>query len=85
MARRDGEVSPTTLALVLVGALSNINEYSTESLLHSYHFLTLQPMKIAVLTSGGDSPGMNAVVRAVVKTGILRCISLSLDIQPPYK
>lgn len=26
--------------------------------------------KIAVLTSGGDSPGMNAAVRAVVRTGI---------------
>jgi 6-phosphofructokinase 1 len=26
--------------------------------------------KIAVLTSGGDAPGMNAVVRAVVRTGI---------------
>ncbi|KAH7930171.1 6-phosphofructokinase [Leucogyrophana mollusca] len=29
-------------------------------------------MKLAVLTSGGDSAGMNAVVRAVVKTGIIR-------------
>ncbi|KAF8127013.1 phosphofructokinase domain-containing protein [Boletus edulis] len=29
-------------------------------------------MKIAVLTSGGDSAGMNAVVRTVVKIGILR-------------
>ncbi|KAF8501507.1 6-phosphofructokinase [Russula emetica] len=29
-------------------------------------------MKIAVLTSGGDSAGMNAVVRAVVKGGILK-------------
>ena len=29
-------------------------------------------MKLAVLTSGGDSAGMNAVVRAVVKAGILR-------------
>src|ERR1700730_4944447 len=26
--------------------------------------------KIGVLTSGGDSPGMNAAVRAVVRTGI---------------
>ena len=26
--------------------------------------------RIAVLTSGGDSPGMNAAVRAVVRTGI---------------
>ncbi|KAI0065093.1 6-phosphofructokinase [Artomyces pyxidatus] len=29
-------------------------------------------MKIAVLTSGGDSAGMNAVVRAIVKGGILK-------------
>ncbi|KAG6334893.1 hypothetical protein ID866_4202 [Astraeus odoratus] len=29
-------------------------------------------MKLAVLTSGGDSAGMNAVVRAVVKAGVLR-------------
>lgn len=30
-----------------------------------------QPIKkIAVLTSGGDSPGMNAAIRAVVRTGI---------------
>lgn len=26
--------------------------------------------KIAVLTSGGDAPGMNACLRAVVRTGI---------------
>ncbi|KAG5716248.1 6-phosphofructokinase [Termitomyces sp. T112] len=29
-------------------------------------------MKIAILTSGGDSAGMNAVIRTVVKTGILK-------------
>lgn len=29
-------------------------------------------MRLAVLTSGGDSAGMNAVVRAVVKGGILK-------------
>ncbi len=28
--------------------------------------------KIAVLTSGGDAPGMNAVVRSVVRTGIAK-------------
>ena len=33
-------------------------------------------MKIAVLTSGGDSAGMNAVVRAVVKAGILKYVHL---------
>lgn len=26
--------------------------------------------KIAVLTSGGDAPGMNAAIRAVVRTGV---------------
>ena len=26
--------------------------------------------KIAVLTSGGDSPGMNAAIRAVVRCGL---------------
>ncbi|KAH7907937.1 phosphofructokinase-domain-containing protein [Hygrophoropsis aurantiaca] len=31
-----------------------------------------QKMKLAVLTSGGDSAGMNAVVRSVVKAGIMR-------------
>jgi 6-phosphofructokinase 1 len=28
--------------------------------------------KIAVLTSGGDSPGMNAAIRAVVRRGIFK-------------
>jgi 6-phosphofructokinase 1 len=28
--------------------------------------------RIAVLTSGGDAPGMNAAIRAVVRTGIDR-------------
>ena len=27
-------------------------------------------MKIGVLTSGGDAPGMNAAIRAVVRTAI---------------
>ena len=26
--------------------------------------------RVAVLTSGGDAPGMNAAIRAVVRTGI---------------
>lgn len=30
----------------------------------------MEPAKIAVLTSGGDAPGMNAVVRAVVRTAL---------------
>lgn len=28
--------------------------------------------KIAVLTSGGDAPGMNAAIRAVVRRGIFK-------------
>src|SRR5687767_1779731 len=28
--------------------------------------------RIAVLTSGGDAPGMNAAIRAVVRTGVLK-------------
>jgi 6-phosphofructokinase 1 len=30
------------------------------------------PERIAVLTSGGDAPGMNAAIRAVVRTGVER-------------
>ena len=37
--------------------------------------------KIAVLTSGGDSPGMNAAIRAVVKTGLYH----KLDVAGIYK
>ena len=37
-------------------------------------------MKLAVLTSGGDSAGMNAVVRAVVKTAIIKYDRLLLGI-----
>ncbi|KAG8842426.1 6-phosphofructokinase, alpha subunit [Serendipita sp. 411] len=33
---------------------------------------TSKPMRVAVLTSGGDSAGMNAAVRAVVKQAIVR-------------
>lgn len=32
----------------------------------------LSKMKIAILTSGGDSAGMNAAVRSIVKCGILK-------------
>ncbi|RPI20506.1 MAG: 6-phosphofructokinase, partial [Chloroflexota bacterium] len=32
--------------------------------------LTSRPTQIAVLTSGGDAPGMNAAVRSVVRTAI---------------
>ncbi len=33
--------------------------------------------KIAVLTSGGDSPGMNAAIRAAVRTGIFHGLEVS--------
>ena len=33
--------------------------------------------KIAVFTSGGDSPGMNACVRAVVRTAIYNKVEVS--------
>lgn len=29
-----------------------------------------RPQTLAVLTSGGDAPGMNAALRAVVRTGL---------------
>ena len=32
--------------------------------------------KIAVLTSGGDAPGMNAAIRAVVRKGIYEKIEV---------
>lgn len=34
--------------------------------------MTHPTIRIGVLTSGGDAPGMNAAVRAVVRTGISR-------------
>jgi len=37
--------------------------------------------KIAVFTSGGDSPGMNACVRAVVRTAIFK----GLDVYGIYR
>src|SRR3954470_20469650 len=37
---------------------------------HFYLDMKKKIAKIGVLTSGGDSPGMNAAVRAVVRTGI---------------
>jgi 6-phosphofructokinase 1 len=33
--------------------------------------------KIALLTSGGDSPGMNAAIRAVVRTAIFNCLEVT--------
>ncbi len=33
--------------------------------------------RIVVLTSGGDAPGMNAAIRAVVRTGLDRGFEIS--------
>ena len=38
---------------------------------------------IGVLTSGGDAPGMNAAIRAVVRTAIMRGYSVK-GIRPGY-
>ena len=35
--------------------------------------------KIGVLTSGGDAPGMNAAIRAVVRTAIYNDISIRIN------
>jgi len=40
--------------------------------------------KIAVLTSGGDAPGMNACIRAVVRTAIVKNISV-LGVNQAYE
>lgn len=40
--------------------------------------------KIAVLTGGGDAPGLNAVIRAVVKTGILQYNCEVLGVQDGF-
>ncbi|EKM58368.1 uncharacterized protein PHACADRAFT_252630 [Phanerochaete carnosa HHB-10118-sp] len=42
-------------------------------------------MKLAVLTSGGDSAGMNAVVRAVVKAGILKATKTDKPALSPHQ
>ena len=31
---------------------------------------------IGILTSGGDSPGMNAAIRAVTRAGIYNCFKI---------
>ena len=36
-----------------------------------------QVKRIGVLTSGGDAPGMNAAVRAVVRTAICKGVNAS--------
>jgi 6-phosphofructokinase 1 len=42
--------------------------------MHLFYFYTVK--KIAVFTSGGDAPGMNACVRAVVRTAIFKGIQV---------
>ena len=38
--------------------------------------MTNEMKTIAVLTSGGDAPGMNAAIRAVVRTAIARGVKV---------
>ena len=47
----------------------HLGKMQTGFLLNKSHNMD-ELRKIAVLTSGGDSPGMNAAIRAVVKTGL---------------
>ena len=44
--------------------------YAIMRSIHQWRFYIMAKEKIAVLTSGGDAPGMNAAVRAVVRAGI---------------
>jgi len=37
---------------------------------------SVQPKAIGVLTSGGDAPGMNAALRAVVRTALSRGVAV---------
>ena len=43
---------------------------------HQKNFKNLKMRKIAVLTSGGDAPGMNAAIRAVVRTGLVHGVEV---------
>lgn len=47
------------------GSQSNVEDFRNEGVI-----VESKKRKIAVLTSGGDAPGMNAAVRAVVRTAI---------------
>jgi 6-phosphofructokinase 1 len=40
--------------------------------------------RLAILTGGGDAPGLNAVIRAVVKTAILQYDSIVLGVQDGF-
>ncbi len=40
---------------------------------------TIMLKKIAVFTSGGDAPGMNACIRAVVRTAIFHKLHPNLE------
>ena len=41
-----------------------------------YKEYTLMDKKVVVLTSGGDAPGMNACLRAVVRLGLYNGIEI---------
>lgn len=38
----------------------------------AFYYVAIMGKRIAVLTSGGDAPGMNAAIRAIVRMGISR-------------
>ena len=41
--------------------------------------------KVGVLTSGGDAPGMNPCIRAVVRTAIYNGLQVVVGIRQGYK
>jgi ATP-dependent phosphofructokinase / diphosphate-dependent phosphofructokinase len=45
---------------------------------------TEHPLRIGVLTGGGDAPGLNAVIRAVTKSLIRQCAAQVLGIEDGY-
>ena len=40
------------------------------------YYLLMNVKKIGILTSGGDAPGMNAAIHAVVKSAIIKNIEV---------
>ena len=51
-------------------SIRNFVEPSDVELISGINERTGEPYRLGVLTSGGDAPGMNAAVRAVVRTAL---------------
>ena len=66
------ELSQGTLLVLAILTLAYIPEPSTQCVAWRRR-LTQSPKRIGVLTGGGDAPGLNAVIRAVVKTAANVC------------